>query len=69
MLTTVCTAEHEWRENDMNELIGKTIIKAEVGGYGIRLWFDDGMIFNFDAADGGYSCWELYSRAKMEEQE
>lgn len=50
----------------MNELIGKTITKAEVGGCGVRLWFDDGMIFDFDAADGGYSCWELYSEAEAE---
>jgi hypothetical protein len=52
-----------------NELIGKTIIKAEVGGYGIKLWLDDDMIFDFKASDGGYSCWELYPRSKMEEQE
>ena len=52
-----------------DELVGKTITKAEVDGYGVRLYFDDNMIFDFDASDGGYSCWELYSGAKMEVQE
>ena len=54
------------KHNRDNELIGKTIINAEVNCYGIRLWFDDDTIFDFDASDGGYSCWGFYSRAKMD---
>lgn len=37
------------------EMIGKTIVAADVTGYGMMLIFDDGKIFNYSASDGGYS--------------
>ena len=40
-------------------LIGRTITKAEVDGYGITLELDDGMTFLYGASDGGYSTWEV----------
>lgn len=48
----------------MNEtekfLLGKTIVKAEVDGHGIRLTMDNHYVFDYNASDGGYSCWEIY---------
>ena len=43
----------------MEELIGKTILAAEVDGFGIKLVFDDGSIFNYSASDGGYSTYDF----------
>ena len=38
-------------------LIGKTIVQADVDGYGIELTFDDGSLFLYSASDGGYSTY------------
>lgn len=43
--------------NIEKEMIGKTIIKADIDGYGMTLTFDDGRIFSYSASDGGYSCY------------
>lgn len=43
----------------MEELIGKTIISAQVDGFGILLVFDDGSLFSYSASDGGYSTYDL----------
>lgn len=43
----------------MEELIGKTILAAEVDGFGIALVFDDGSVFNYSASDGGYSTYDF----------
>lgn len=43
----------------MEELIGKTIVSAEVDGFSIELIFDDGSKFNYFASDGGYSTYEF----------
>lgn len=43
----------------MEELIGKTILSAEVDGFGIALVFDDGSVFNYSASDGGYSTYDF----------
>lgn len=40
-----------------DELVGRTITKAEVNGYGMELTFEDGRVFYFDASDGGYSSY------------
>lgn len=45
-----------------NKLIGKTIKKAKVDGFGLILEFTDGEILDYDASDGGYSCYELYKK-------
>lgn len=41
------------------KLIGKTIVYAEIGGYGIKLKFSDGSILDYSSSSGGYSCWEI----------
>ena len=41
-------------------LLGKEIVKAEVDGNGIKLTFDNDYVFDYDASDGGGSCWEIY---------
>lgn len=43
----------------MNDLIGKTIKEAEVDGFGIRIVFTNGAVFEYSASDGGYSQYEL----------
>lgn len=43
----------------MKELIGKTILSAEVDGFSIELVFDDGSTFSYFASDGGYSTYEF----------
>ena len=45
----------------MNEkdLIGKTIEKIEVDGYGIEMRLTDGTMFVYSASDGGYSNWDI----------
>lgn len=45
-------------------LVGETIVKAEVGGYGIKLTFENNYVFDYDASDGGYSCWEIYKESE-----
>ncbi len=42
-----------------NRLVGRTIVKAEVDGYGIELELDDGSIFSYSASDGGYSTYDF----------
>ncbi len=51
------------------ELIGKTIVYAEIGGYGIKLKFSDGSILDYDSSSGGYSSWELFNDTKQAESE
>ena len=43
----------------LDGLTGKTIKEAEVDGFGIRMVFTDGAVFDYDASDGGYSQYEL----------
>lgn len=45
--------------NEEEQLIGRTIINAEIDGFGIILEFDDGSRFKYSASDGGYSSYEF----------
>ena len=47
------------KEETNKWLEGKKIIKADVNGNGITLVLDDNSVFEYDASDGGYSCWEI----------
>lgn len=49
------------------QLIGKTIIKADIDGYGIELTFDDESVFVYGASDGGYSSYDFYEKGEFEE--
>ena len=42
------------------KLKGKTIKSADVNGHRVFLIFTDGSQFNYDASDGGYSCFSFY---------
>ena len=42
-----------------NYLIGKTITKADVDGFGIVLEFEDGSSLVYSASDGGYSSFDI----------
>ena len=57
----------KWKESKMTDyekrtkeaLEGRRIVKAEVDGFVVRLVLDDNSVFDYEASDGGYSCWEL----------
>lgn len=55
----------------MNEaeeaLVARTILKAEVDGFGVKLVLDNGTTFYYDASDGGYSLWEIAKEDEREE--
>lgn len=52
---------------DDEKLIGKTIVFAEIGGYGIKLKFSDGSILDYDSSSDGDSCWEIINDTKQTE--
>lgn len=54
---------------DNEELIGKTIVYAEIGGYGIKLKFSDGSILDYRSSSDGDSCWEIIEDTKQAEME
>lgn len=54
--------EYEYETNDF--LKNKTILKADITGYGIELIFSDKSKFIYDASDGGYSCWKVIKGEK-----
>lgn len=44
---------------DEKELIGKVIAKIRVDGFGINIITQDGWTLDYNASDGGYSCWDI----------
>ena len=52
---------------DDKELIGKTIVYAEIGGYGIKLKFSDGSILDYSSLSDGDSYWEIIDDTKKTE--
>ena len=47
-------------ERDTNvALLGKTVMSADVNGFGMRIKFTDGTVFDYSASDDGYSCWSV----------
>lgn len=50
-----------YAENTNLWLVGKTIRKADISGHGMVLEFEDGTNLNYEASDGGYSCWGLHT--------
>ena len=51
--------------SDDKELIGKTIVCAEIGGYGLRLKFNDGSILDYISSSDGDSYWEIIDDVKQ----
>ena len=51
--------------SDDKKLIGKTIVWAEIDGFGVRLEFSDGSSLDYSSSDGGYSCWEIIDDTKQ----
>lgn len=55
----------------MNEaeevLVGRTILKAEVDGFVVRLVLDNGTTFEYEASDGGCSSWEIVKEEERKE--
>lgn len=41
------------------DLVGKTIKEISVNGFGVYIFFTDGMVFSYGASDGGYSSWDI----------
>ena len=54
--------------SDDEKLVGKTIVFAEIGGYGVKLKFSDGSILDYSSSSGGYSCWEIIDGTKQVER-
>lgn len=48
------------------DLIGKTIEKIDIDGYGVEIHFIDGTEFVYDASDGGYSTWHISKSGEVE---
>ena len=44
---------------DEKDLIGKTIEKIDIDGYGVEIRFTDGTEFVYNASDAGYSTWDI----------
>jgi hypothetical protein len=44
---------------DEKDLIGKTIEKIDIDGYGVEIRFTDGTEFVYNASDAGYSSWDI----------
>lgn len=47
-------------------LVGRKIAKAEVDGFGIKLTFENGDVFEYTASDGGYSLLDMYKGGDAE---
>ena len=47
-------------KKDEIDMIGKRIQNIEVNGYKVRIVLEDGICLDYDASDGGYSCWDIY---------
>lgn len=45
--------------NETEKLIGKTISKIEIDGYGVYIKFTDDTELEYSASDGGYSSWGI----------
>ena len=48
------------------DLIGKTIEKIDIDGYGVEMQFTDGTEFVYNASDAGYSCWDILKCGEAE---
>lgn len=48
-------------------LVARTILKAEVDGFGVKLVLDNGTTFYYDATDGGCSSWEIAKEDERKE--
>ena len=40
-------------------IVGKTVKSADVNGHWMQIEFADGTVFDYNATDGGYSCWSI----------
>lgn len=49
-------------------LIGKTIVWAEIDGFGITIKFNDGSVLDYSSSDCGCSSWEIIDGAKRAER-
>lgn len=50
------------------KLIGKTIVCAEINGFGVTIKFSDGSILDYSSSDNGYSSWEIIDGIKRAEK-
>lgn len=49
----------DYAYNTANALVGKKIRAIELSGYHVRLTCADDTVLEYDASDGGYSCWSV----------
>ena len=50
------------------KLIGKTVVSAEINGFGVTIKFSDGSILDYSSSDNGYSSWEIIDGTKQAER-
>lgn len=48
-------------------LIGKTIVFAEIDGFGVKLKFRDGSILDYDVSDPWFPSWKIIDVDKQED--
>ncbi len=48
------------------DLIGKTVEKVDIDGFGVDMIFTDGTVLSYSSSDGGYSCWDVYAADELE---
>ena len=46
------------------KIVGKTVESASITGDNVTITFTDGTKFDYDATDGGYSCWSITQEEK-----
>lgn len=49
----------EYAYKTANALVGKKIRALELNGHYVHLTCADGTVLDYDASDGGYSCWTV----------
>ena len=53
---------------ELRDLIGKKIIKIEANGYYVEIITEDGILFEYDATDGGFSRYDITKLDKNDER-
>ena len=49
---------------DEKDLIGKKIKDVKVNGFEVIILTEDGIALNYEASDGGYSCYEILQNVR-----
>ena len=53
---------------ELKDLVGKKIIKIEANGFMVEIITEDGILFEYDATDGGYSRYKITKLRKNDKR-